>query len=310
MDAHPTTSPDRERNEGTGPVLSLVAALVVAAAAVFLAPAASARPLPVQIQTATGVVEFYGTTVVPTPAGRRAMDMLAAWVPRGATSVSVDVTGWAAAARTTGAVRTLSNRRASHVAQQLRRRGVRATFTLRAGGRYPVRGATGRRADVVIRATVPTPTTTTVPTTSSSTSTSISTTTSTTSTTTTTTTVPTTDPVTATITVGNIPTGMAYDGSNVWVANYNDGTISRIDPATNTVTATVTVGSTPYAVTFDGSSLWVTNQGGGTVTKVDPATSTVATTVTVGGSPTGAVFGSSSVWVTNLANSTVSRISP
>jgi len=30
------------------------------------------------------------------------------------------------------------------------------------------------------------------------------------------------------VTVGNNPVGVAYDGSNIWVANYGSGTVSKL----------------------------------------------------------------------------------
>ena len=63
---------------------------------------------------------------------------------------------------------------------------------------------------------------------------------------------------------------MGFDGSNMWVANLLDGTVSKIDVSTNTVTATVTVGDGPYGVGFDGSNIWVANYNDGTVSKIVP----------------------------------------
>jgi DNA-binding beta-propeller fold protein YncE len=36
--------------------------------------------------------------------------------------------------------------------------------------------------------------------------------------------------VTATVTVGDAPYGVAFDGSNIWVSNYSDDTVSKIVP--------------------------------------------------------------------------------
>ena len=54
---------------------------------------------------------------------------------------------------------------------------------------------------------------------------------------------PTTNTVTATINVGTAPHGMAFDGTNIYVTEYGDDTVSVIDPTTNTVTATIDVGT-------------------------------------------------------------------
>ena len=61
---------------------------------------------------------------------------------------------------------------------------------------------------------------------------------------------------------------MAFDGTNIWVANSDSGTVSKINPVSNAVTATVNVGSYPRGVAFDGTNIWVTNVGSGTVSKI------------------------------------------
>ena len=75
---------------------------------------------------------------------------------------------------------------------------------------------------------------------------------------------------TATVTVGTNPYGVAFDGSHMWVANYDDDTVSKINVSTDGVTATVTVGTAPFGVAFDGSNIWVTNFNDGTVSKIVP----------------------------------------
>ena len=49
----------------------------------------------------------------------------------------------------------------------------------------------------------------------------------------------------ATIDVGDHPTGMAITGGSVWVANFEDDNVQRIDIATNRVIATIPVGDGP-----------------------------------------------------------------
>ena len=59
-----------------------------------------------------------------------------------------------------------------------------------------------------------------------------------------------TNTVTATITVGNIPAGVAVNaqGKTVYITNARDNTVSVINTKTNTVTATIPVGDDPIAV--------------------------------------------------------------
>ena len=84
---------------------------------------------------------------------------------------------------------------------------------------------------------------------------------------------------------------MSSDGTHVWVANSNDGTVSEIDASTGTVVNTITVGSDPVGVSSDGIHVWVTNSGiggtGDTVSEIDASTGTVVKTIKVGSDPRG-----------------------
>jgi DNA-binding beta-propeller fold protein YncE len=46
--------------------------------------------------------------------------------------------------------------------------------------------------------------------------------------------------------------------------------VSVIDPATNTETDTITVGTVPYGVAYDGTNIYVTNNGSNNVSKLIP----------------------------------------
>ena len=51
---------------------------------------------------------------------------------------------------------------------------------------------------------------------------------------------------------------MAVAAGSVWVGNYNQGTLVRIDPATLAITARYRVGGQPRQLAV---SLWVANHG-------------------------------------------------
>ena len=69
--------------------------------------------------------------------------------------------------------------------------------------------------------------------------------------------------------VGNGPSGVAFDGTNIWVTNRFDGTVTRINAATAVVVGgPITVGDSPVGVAFDGTNIWVTNDFDGTVSKI------------------------------------------
>ena len=120
---------------------------------------------------------------------------------------------------------------------------------------------------------------------------------------------PTTNTVTATVDVGSFPYALAFDGTSIWVANGSSGIVSKVNPSTNAVVATVTLGSTPYGLAFDGTSIWVANRNSDTVSKINPKTDAVTDTVNVG-RPFGVVFDGTSVWVSSTLGGTVSKIDP
>jgi YVTN family beta-propeller protein len=89
----------------------------------------------------------------------------------------------------------------------------------------------------------------------------------------------------ATVTVGQLPLGVAVNPSStrVYVANSWDGTVSVIDTASNTVVATVPVGTNPtgVAVNATGTRVYVANQG--TVSVINTATNAVVATISTPG---------------------------
>jgi len=98
---------------------------------------------------------------------------------------------------------------------------------------------------------------------------------------------PATNTVTATITVGTVPYGVAYDGTNIYVTNNGSDNVSVIDPATNTVTDHHQPSApSRTGVAYDGTNIYVTNNGNN-VSVIDPATNTVTDTIDVGTFPTG-----------------------
>ncbi len=108
--------------------------------------------------------------------------------------------------------------------------------------------------------------------------------------------------------VGDRPTGIAFDGESIWVANFGSDTVSRVDPATGASTA-FPVGDEPWGVAYDGTSIWVTNSNGSSVSRVDPATG-AATPFATGTRPFGIAYDGTWIWIANNADDTVSRMDP
>ena len=72
--------------------------------------------------------------------------------------------------------------------------------------------------------------------------------------------------------VGNGPAAIAVGYGGVWVANRDDGTVTRIDAATDAVSDTVRVGGSPVAVAAGLGAIWVADGGTGAVIRIDPRT--------------------------------------
>lgn len=111
-----------------------------------------------------------------------------------------------------------------------------------------------------------------------------------------------------TVTVGTNPSGLAFDGGQLWVTNLGSGTVSEIDVATDSVVNTITVGMSPGGAAFDGSHIWVSNYGSNNVSEIDIGTHSVINTVTVGSGPVGEAFDGSHIWVANTGSNNVSEI--
>src|SRR5947208_2986242 len=93
--------------------------------------------------------------------------------------------------------------------------------------------------------------------------------------------------VVATVPVGSVPEGVAYDSARgeVFVTNLVDGTVSVISDSTNAVVATVPVGSGPIGVAYDSArgEVFVASVGFNTVSVISDSTNTIVALVSVAG---------------------------
>ena len=161
---------------------------------------------------------------------------------------------------------------------------------------------------------------------------------------------PTTGRVVSHIGVGNGPSAVAAFDNAVWVANFSDDSVTRIDPSTSTVvgtavpvgdgptaiaadasgawvtsindgflthveasgrsTTSVRVGNGPEGVAIAASGVWVTNSFDGTLSEIDAGTMAIATTIPVGDGPTGITYGNGSLWVANRYGGSIARVDP
>ncbi len=104
------------------------------------------------------------------------------------------------------------------------------------------------------------------------------------------------------ITVGNSPTAIAVSPpDSLWVANFEDDTVTRIvipEPGATQTLTTIPVGDGPVDVTFGEGSVWVVSSLDRTLTRIDPESGDVQATIGLGNEPQRVAAGEGGVWVT------------
>ena len=120
------------------------------------------------------------------------------------------------------------------------------------------------------------------------------------------------NPVTVnTVTAGfSGPTGLVYDGTNMWVTDGGDQMLKKLD-ANGNIVLPVSVGNAPSHPAFDGTNIWVPNGNSASVSVVratGPLVGTVLATLTGNGlnSPTQIAFDGERMLVTNQSGGSVS----
>jgi YVTN family beta-propeller protein len=114
-----------------------------------------------------------------------------------------------------------------------------------------------------------------------------------------------------TYTVGSNPSGLVFDGTSIWVANYSSNNVSKLNPASGAVIGTYNVGTGPHDIAFDGTSIWVANLGSDNVMKLNPDGTVIGTyALGAGTKPRGIAFDGTSIWVANYGTLSVSKLNP
>jgi DNA-binding SARP family transcriptional activator/glutamine cyclotransferase len=84
--------------------------------------------------------------------------------------------------------------------------------------------------------------------------------------------------------VGRRPVALAIGHGSVWVANADDGTVSRIHPDRHEVIRTIGIGAPAIDLAVATDAVWVANGSDGTVSRIDPRADAVVETIDLRGS--------------------------
>jgi DNA-binding beta-propeller fold protein YncE len=60
---------------------------------------------------------------------------------------------------------------------------------------------------------------------------------------------------------------MAFDGANIWVANYGSNTLTKLRASDGSLVTNFAVGTNPDGIAFDGVNIWVANLGSDTISR-------------------------------------------
>jgi hypothetical protein len=103
------------------------------------------------------------------------------------------------------------------------------------------------------------------------------------------------------------PVGILFDGGNLWVTDYGDSNLKKLD-SNGSVIQVTPVGAAPQLPVFDGSNIWVPNYGSSTVTVVRARDGVVLATLTGNGlsGPVQAAFDGQFILVTNITGKSLS----
>jgi DNA-binding beta-propeller fold protein YncE len=110
--------------------------------------------------------------------------------------------------------------------------------------------------------------------------------------------------------LGNQPLSMAFDGTNLWTANYGGGSVSIIPILASTpyTVTNVSAGFTnPWSLVFDGAHIWVVDAGAHKLFKLSAA-GAILQTVAVGANAQFAGFDGANIWVPNFDDNSITVV--
>jgi YVTN family beta-propeller protein len=112
------------------------------------------------------------------------------------------------------------------------------------------------------------------------------------------------------IDVGGAPHGLAFGAGSLWVADGDARSVAQINPGTNKVEQRIDVGNAPSAVAFAGGALWVASGVDGTLDRIELGRKRGRRAIPLGSNPTAMAAGAGALWVASEEGGTVTRVDP
>jgi outer membrane protein assembly factor BamB len=111
-----------------------------------------------------------------------------------------------------------------------------------------------------------------------------------------------------TFSAGTNPVGVAFDGANIWVANFSSNNVTKLQASDGKVIGSFSVGTNPNDMAFDGANIWVSNFSSNNVAKLRASDGSMLGTFNAGSAPVGISFDGANIWVTSFNSNTVSKL--
>uniref|UniRef100_UPI0035664008 DUF4347 domain-containing protein n=1 Tax=Psychromonas sp. TaxID=1884585 RepID=UPI0035664008 len=107
----------------------------------------------------------------------------------------------------------------------------------------------------------------------------------------------------------NSMSGLAFDGTSLWLTSPNDDEIYNYDPAGNLISSFASPGTFPTGITFDGTNLWVVDRDANMVYEIDTLGNMQSSFATPGTDSRGLTWDGSSLWLVEGSGSLIYKLS-
>ena len=110
--------------------------------------------------------------------------------------------------------------------------------------------------------------------------------------------------------VGSGPTHLVAGEGAIWVANFDDETLSKLDPSTGEELRRISAEGTPTGLASGAGAVWMTHDFAGTLSRIDPGLETIVATIELGSGVTDVAVGEHGVWIVNSLRGRLLRVDP